>query len=142
MSVVVGVDGTAVSRAAIRVAAQEARYRQASLIAVMTYSGERTLGTPAGQPVATLGTGGDQRSAAEASLRNLLTEALGTPGRSRRATGSGRDRGTADRGGRQGGRRAAHRPGDPGQHVPADRNGQPVCTAQGAMPRHGRAGRS
>jgi nucleotide-binding universal stress UspA family protein len=53
-------------------------YRQAPLIAVMTYSGERTLGVPAGQPVATLGTGGDQRSAAEASLRNLLTGALGS----------------------------------------------------------------
>ena len=78
MSVVVGVDGTAASRSAIRVAAQEARYRQAPLIAVMTYSGERTLGAPAGQPIANLGTARDQRSAAEASLRDLLTEALGT----------------------------------------------------------------
>jgi nucleotide-binding universal stress UspA family protein len=77
MSVVVGVDGTAASRSAIRLAAQEARYRRALLIAVMTYSGERTLGAPAGQPVATLGTGGDQRSAAESSLRDLLTEELG-----------------------------------------------------------------
>ena len=45
---------------------------------MMAYSGERTLGAPAGQPVATLSNGWDQRSAAEASLRNLLTEALGT----------------------------------------------------------------
>ena len=57
MSVVVGVDGTAASRAAIRIAAQEARYRQAPLIAVMAYSGQRVLGAAAGQPVATPGTG-------------------------------------------------------------------------------------
>ena len=77
MSVVVGVDGTAASRAAIRIAAQEARYRQAPLIAVMAYGGQRTLGAPAGQPAATLGTGGDERSAAESSLRDALTEVLG-----------------------------------------------------------------
>jgi len=77
MSVVVGVDGTAASRAAFRIAAQEARYRQAPLIAVMAYSGQRTLGAPAGQPVATLGTSGDGRNAAESSLRELITEALG-----------------------------------------------------------------
>ncbi len=77
MSVVVGVDGTEVSQAAIRIAAEEARYRQAPLIAVMAYSGERTLGAPAGQPVAIPATGGDQRTAAESSLRNLVIEALG-----------------------------------------------------------------
>ena len=71
MSVVVGVDGSAASRMAIRVAAQEARYRQAPLIAVLAYSGERTLGAPAAQPLATLGTGGDQRGAAESHLRDL-----------------------------------------------------------------------
>jgi nucleotide-binding universal stress UspA family protein len=77
MSVVVGVDGTAASRAAIRIAAQEARYRQAPLIAVMAYSGQRTLGAPAGQPAATLGTARDERSTVESSLRDLVTEALG-----------------------------------------------------------------
>jgi nucleotide-binding universal stress UspA family protein len=78
MSVVVGVDGTAASRAAIRIAAAEAGYRRAPLIAVMAYGGQRTLGAPAGQPVATtLGTGGDARSVAEISLRDLVTEALG-----------------------------------------------------------------
>jgi len=77
MSVVVGVDGTEASRAAIQVAAAEARYRQAPLIAVMAYSGERTLGGTAGEPAASPGTGGDERSAAESSLRNLLAEALG-----------------------------------------------------------------
>ena len=44
MSVVVGVDGTAASRAAIRIAAQEARYRRAPLIAVMAYGGHRAVG--------------------------------------------------------------------------------------------------
>ena len=44
MSVVVGVDGTEASCAAIKIAAQEARYRQAQLIAVMAYSGERASG--------------------------------------------------------------------------------------------------
>ncbi len=78
MSVVVGVDGTEASRTAIQVAAAEARYRQAPLIAVMAYSGERTLGAPAGKPVATLGSGGDVRRAAESNLRNLLTDALGS----------------------------------------------------------------
>jgi nucleotide-binding universal stress UspA family protein len=77
MSVVVGVDGTEASWAAVQLAAQKACSRQAPLIAVMAYSGERTLGAPAGQPIATLGTGGDQRTAAESSLRNLVIEALG-----------------------------------------------------------------
>ena len=77
MSVVVGVDGTAASRAAIRIAAQEARYRRAPLIAVMAYGGQPAWGAPAGQPVATPGPGGDERVAAESSLRDLITEALG-----------------------------------------------------------------
>ena len=77
MSVVVGVDGTAASRAAIRIAAQEARYRRTPLIAVMAYSGQPALGAPAGQPAATPGPGGDERGAAESSLRDLITEALG-----------------------------------------------------------------
>jgi nucleotide-binding universal stress UspA family protein len=77
MSVVVGVDGTEASRAAIRAAAQEARYRQAPLIAVMAYGGDRALGVPAGPPITTLGTGGDRRSAAESNLRNLITDTLG-----------------------------------------------------------------
>ena len=43
MTVVVGVDGSAGSQAAIRLAAREARYRTAPLMAVMAYSGERAL---------------------------------------------------------------------------------------------------
>lgn len=78
MSVVVGVAGSTGSRAAIRLAATEARYRQTSLIAVMAYSGERVLGAPGGQPLARLGTGGDERAAAESCLREAVCDALGS----------------------------------------------------------------
>jgi nucleotide-binding universal stress UspA family protein len=54
--VVVGVQGAAGSRAAISLAAREARRRGAELIAVMACSSERALGAPAGRPVATLRT--------------------------------------------------------------------------------------
>jgi hypothetical protein len=56
MTVVAGVDGAGRSRAAIQLAAREARYRDTPLIAVMAYSGERALGAPAAQPVASLRT--------------------------------------------------------------------------------------
>jgi nucleotide-binding universal stress UspA family protein len=77
MSVVVGVDGSAGSRTAIQLAAQEARYRQAQLIAVMAYGRERVLGTLAGQSVATLATADDDRAAAESNLRDAVMDALG-----------------------------------------------------------------
>jgi nucleotide-binding universal stress UspA family protein len=77
MTVVVGVDGSAGSRAAIRLAAQEARYRTAPLLAVMAYSEERTLGAPAARPVSTLRTAADDRAATEAMLQDLVRDALG-----------------------------------------------------------------
>src|SRR5690348_17885892 len=76
-TVVVGVEGTGSSRTAIRMAAQEARYRGAKLIAVMAYSGERVLGAPAVRPVATLRTADDDRIVAEAALRDAVYSALG-----------------------------------------------------------------
>lgn len=76
-TVVVGVEGTGRSRAAIQVAAQEARCRHATLLAVMAYSNERPLGAPAARPVATLRTGGDERLAAESALRDAVADALG-----------------------------------------------------------------
>jgi nucleotide-binding universal stress UspA family protein len=76
MTVVVGVDGSAGSQAAIRLAAQEARYRGASLLAVMAYSGERTLGAPAARPVSTLRTAADDRAATEAMLQDIVRDAL------------------------------------------------------------------
>jgi nucleotide-binding universal stress UspA family protein len=76
-TVVVGVDGSGSSRAAIRLAAVEARSRGAELVAVMAYSGERALGAPAGRPVATLRTADDERIVAEATLRDAVVDALG-----------------------------------------------------------------
>jgi nucleotide-binding universal stress UspA family protein len=77
MTVVVGVDGSAGSQAAIRLAAQEARYRAASLLAVMAYSGERTLGAPAARPVSTLRTAAYDRATTETMLQDLVRDALG-----------------------------------------------------------------
>ena len=76
-TVVVGVDGSAGSRAAITLAAKEADYRGAELIAVMAYSGERALGAPATRPVATLRTADDEQLEAEAALRDAVLDALG-----------------------------------------------------------------
>jgi nucleotide-binding universal stress UspA family protein len=77
MTVVVGVDGSAGSWAAISLAAQEARYRGAPLLAVMAYTAERALGAPATQPVSTLRTATDDRAAAEAMLQDLVRDTLG-----------------------------------------------------------------
>jgi nucleotide-binding universal stress UspA family protein len=77
MTVVVGVDGSAGSQAAIRLAAQEARYRTAPLLAVMAYSGERALGAPAVRPVSTLRTAADERATTEAMLHDIVRDALG-----------------------------------------------------------------
>jgi nucleotide-binding universal stress UspA family protein len=77
MTVVVGVDGSARGRAAIRLAAQEAGYRSASLVAVMAYSAERALGAPAGRPLSTLRTAADERLAADEILRDTVRDALG-----------------------------------------------------------------
>jgi nucleotide-binding universal stress UspA family protein len=76
-TVVVGVEGSGSSRTAIRMAAKEARYRGAELVAVMAYSGERALGAPAVRPVATLRTADDERAAAETALRDAVIDALG-----------------------------------------------------------------
>jgi nucleotide-binding universal stress UspA family protein len=74
--IVVGVDGTGRSRATIQAAAQEARCRDATLIAVMAYSTERPLGMAA-RPVATLAVASDERLAAETALRDAVADALG-----------------------------------------------------------------
>ena len=75
--IVVGVDGTGRSRATIQAAAQEARCRDAALIAVMAYSTERPIGSPAAPPVATLTVATDERLAAETALRDAVADALG-----------------------------------------------------------------
>jgi nucleotide-binding universal stress UspA family protein len=76
-TVVVGVEEITGSRAAIQAAAQEARYRGASLIAVMAYSSNPALGAPAARPVGTTRTAEDERLTAEAALRDAVADALG-----------------------------------------------------------------
>jgi nucleotide-binding universal stress UspA family protein len=77
MSVVVGVDGSAACLGAIRVAAQEARFRRTELIAVMTYSGDRSVRDSTGQPVGTV-IRGDEQAQALSSLRHVVSAALGS----------------------------------------------------------------
>jgi nucleotide-binding universal stress UspA family protein len=75
-TVVVGVHGGPGSRNAIKIAAQEARYRAATLIAVMAYSGEHAV-VPATRPVATPHAVSEERLAAESALRDAVVDALG-----------------------------------------------------------------
>jgi nucleotide-binding universal stress UspA family protein len=74
--VLVGVKRSPDSAAAIRLAAQEARYRNAPLIAVMAYPAERGW-SPAVRPGATRLTPDDDRAVAEALLREAVSDALG-----------------------------------------------------------------
>jgi len=76
-TVLVGIGGSAGSRSAIRLAAEEAGYRGAELIAVMAYCGELALEAPGGGPVAALRTADDERAVAEAALRDTVADALG-----------------------------------------------------------------
>jgi nucleotide-binding universal stress UspA family protein len=76
MTVVVGVDGSVASRAALRLAAQEAQWRHAPLVAVTAY--EPPLGTPVGgYPVAAKHTADEQRATAESALRDTVNDELG-----------------------------------------------------------------
>jgi len=76
VSVVVGVEDGGGSRTAINLAAQEARFRDTTLIAVMAYSGDRDP-APAGRPAAFLSTAGEERLVAESALRDAVVDALG-----------------------------------------------------------------
>jgi nucleotide-binding universal stress UspA family protein len=76
MTVVVGVDGSAAARTALRLAAQEARWRQASLVAVSAY--EPPIGKPVGgYPAAQMHTPDEERTTAESALRDTVTSELG-----------------------------------------------------------------
>ena len=77
MTVVVGVDNSPASRAALELAAQEARWRQASLVAVSAF--EPPLGT-GGYPAAAMHTEGEQKATAESELRAAVDETLGEQG--------------------------------------------------------------
>jgi nucleotide-binding universal stress UspA family protein len=75
-SVVVGVEDGGGSRTAIMLAAQEARFRHAPLIAVMAYSGDRAMAL-VGRPAASLSTSGEERLVAESTLQDAVADALG-----------------------------------------------------------------
>jgi nucleotide-binding universal stress UspA family protein len=76
MTVLVGVQGAAGSRAAIRAAAEEAGFRQTKLVAVTAYSGEQAA-APAARPVGALRTSAEERAQAESLLQEATLEALG-----------------------------------------------------------------
>jgi nucleotide-binding universal stress UspA family protein len=76
MTVLVGVKRSADSRAAIRMAAKEAFYRDAALVAVMAYPAERGW-SPAVRPGAQRLTRDDDRKVAEELLREAVSDALG-----------------------------------------------------------------
>jgi nucleotide-binding universal stress UspA family protein len=77
MTVMVSIDGSAGTGAAIRLAAREARYRNCPLVAVTAYSGQGPLGAPAARPVATLRAPADEKVEAEMILREAVESALG-----------------------------------------------------------------
>ena len=76
MSVVVGVDSSGRSHAALQAAVQEAEYRRAPVVAVMAYTSQPAAGTPAGRPLATT-RATDERAVAESKLRSEVETALG-----------------------------------------------------------------
>ena len=76
MTVLVGVKRSADSRAAIRLAAQEARYRDTTLIAVMAYPAERNW-SPAVRPGAERLTSADDWAVTDDLLREAVSDALG-----------------------------------------------------------------
>jgi hypothetical protein len=76
-TVVAGVRDSGRSRAAIRLAAQEARYRNALLLAVMAYSADGALGAPGGRPLAVLRDTDEERLVVESTLRDTVLDALG-----------------------------------------------------------------
>lgn len=75
LTVVVGVDNSARSKAALRLAAQEARWRQSPLVAVTAY--EPPLAPVGGYPAAAKHSAGEERANAEAALRATVDDELG-----------------------------------------------------------------
>ena len=75
MTVVVGVDNSKASGAALRLAAQEARWRQVPLVAVSAYDPPR--GPVGGFPGAAMHTEGEERATAEVTLRATVNDELG-----------------------------------------------------------------
>jgi nucleotide-binding universal stress UspA family protein len=76
-AVVVAVHGTQDSRHAIRLAAKEAKFRGAPLIAVAAYNTNPVLGSPAARPVGSYHSSGDKQRTAESALHYAVVDALG-----------------------------------------------------------------
>jgi nucleotide-binding universal stress UspA family protein len=77
MTVVVGVDGSAGSYAAIRLAREEADLRNARLVAVMAHGSDSAFGAPATRPLTTPHTPAEQAKIVEATLQQAVKKALG-----------------------------------------------------------------
>jgi nucleotide-binding universal stress UspA family protein len=78
-AVLVGVNGSAASRAAIAAAAREASYRNAPLIALQAYSGEQIQpGERAADPVSGVPPPDDGGRVAESCLRDTVRDVLGS----------------------------------------------------------------
>jgi nucleotide-binding universal stress UspA family protein len=77
LAVVVAVHGTQDSRSAIRLAAKEAKFRGAPLIAVTAYNTNPVLGSPAARPVGSYHSSGDKQRTAESALHHAVVDALG-----------------------------------------------------------------
>jgi nucleotide-binding universal stress UspA family protein len=78
MTVLVGVDGSPRSYAAIQIGKEEAGLRRTELVVMMAYGGEGVLGTPAGRPLATSRPDEEDQELATATLRGVVRAALGT----------------------------------------------------------------
>ncbi|HEY2279041.1 MAG TPA: universal stress protein [Streptosporangiaceae bacterium] len=79
MTIVVAVDGSPDSYAAIRLAHEEAGLRKVALVAVMAYrSADGVLGTPAARPLSTPRSPGEDQTLTESTLRSAVRAALGS----------------------------------------------------------------
>jgi nucleotide-binding universal stress UspA family protein len=76
MTVVVGVDGSPGSHTAIRLALQEAQFRNVPLIAVMAFAGESMMTSTPTRPASRLNTA-EERTITEGTLRQVVQDALG-----------------------------------------------------------------